>query len=439
MDPKEESLRKRIAERPRNGRVTAQLSCLLAERARDGSTERDECEKEALRLAQRAIEVAPQTPFGYAALSAIHPVFQEKMVLLRRAVALSEDPVYWMAKIGLLVRLLVEPREEEARQVLGKICKASKRHPSRKDLNIAETALYEQLEKDIQVQASARPMLGQAGIEFLALQDCKLGIFFNKRNPSTVRRSRAVHHLKRVEERLPKDHENRVLAQFWLEDLSATTEISRCPLNYVVGHSPSLAENFDDLLVGKVEYRTPTVLRQLLKDTVAIPGNKWKRGADLGCGTGFSGLAFREYVQELVGVDMSPEMVEKARRRGCYDRLVVGDIAAALDLGSDYNLVFACDVFVYLGDLLLVFCQVYESLAKAGIFIFSTELLANASSKNVPFQLHSCARFAHSRRYIESLANNSGFTTLAMKHCPIRKNQGVDVDGLLVVLQKTTN
>ena len=49
---------------------------------------------------------------------------------------------------------------------------------------------------------------------------------------------------------------------------------------------------------------------------------------DLGCGTGLSGLMLRRRARHLTGVDLSPEMVEKARARGIYDRLEVGEITA---------------------------------------------------------------------------------------------------------------
>ena len=40
---------------------------------------------------------------------------------------------------------------------------------------------------------------------------------------------------------------------------------------------------------------------------------------DLGCGTGLAGVAFRPHVDWLVGVDLSPKMIEEARRKALYD------------------------------------------------------------------------------------------------------------------------
>lgn len=128
------------------------------------------------------------------------------------------------------------------------------------------------------------------------------------------------------------------------------------------------------------------------------------------------------------------EMIAHARRRDCYERLVVGDILTILSPDANFSLVFSCDVFVYLGDLMDVFARVYESLSPGGLFAFSTELLDERDEQ--PYRLHACARFAHKKSYIESLAAANTFKMLSTKICAIRKNEGKDVAGFLVVLAK---
>ena len=163
---------------------------------------------------------------------------------------------------------------------------------------------------------------------------------------------------------------------------------------------------------------------------------KWaEKGVDLGCGTGLSGEAFRDCVGHLTGVDLSPAMLEKARMRKCYDETVVGDCIGVLTGNGDLDLILACDVFVYIGDLEDTFIAAYSSLSKNGLFAFSTELLAGASSET-EYVLHSCARFSHAISYIEKLALNSGFEICVHEVCVIRKNQGKDVQGSLSVLRR---
>ena len=100
-----------------------------------------------------------------------------------------------------------------------------------------------------------------------------------------------------------------------------------------------------------------------------------------------------------------------------------------------YDLVFACDVFVYIGDLESVFASTRRSLITGGLFAFSTEFLEEAQGEEQGFMLHRSARFAHKRSYIETLAVKYAFNILAIKTRPIRKNEGKDVRGILVVLR----
>lgn len=54
--------------------------------------------------------------------------------------------------------------------------------------------------------------------------------------------------------------------------------------------------------------------------------NRWDRCLDLGCGTGLSGRAASSVCRRLVGVDLSPAMVRRAREKRVYHRLLVGEV-----------------------------------------------------------------------------------------------------------------
>ena len=63
---------------------------------------------------------------------------------------------------------------------------------------------------------------------------------------------------------------------------------------------------------------------------------------------GLGGAAFRPNCDWLVGVDISPGMIEQARAKGLYDRLEVSDLLEflAAEVGASHHLVLAADVFV---------------------------------------------------------------------------------------------
>src|SRR4051794_12055830 len=61
----------------------------------------------------------------------------------------------------------------------------------------------------------------------------------------------------------------------------------------------------------------------LLETLREVPWENVQRAADLGCGTGRTGAWLRERaVASIDGVDLTPEMLDRARAREVYERLV---------------------------------------------------------------------------------------------------------------------
>ena len=463
-----------IETKPRNARLMSKLSCLLAEQERVCKSSKNEVdspispsnmqgnERDPLYWADKAIEIAPGKPFGYMALSLVHsdsPIRQEN---LRKAIQLSEGLAsYRTTWIGLLVRSLVDLRQEESLLVRGSLGKAAPNHPSRRALSPSEEETYAKICSALEnfwIDHGLSPHSAD-DTEFIIKREYRLGLFFRKMEPMLLYRSRSQSHFKRVLRYLPDEHEQWSLAQFWLatmdddsgNDQTYVKAIQRCPKSYVVGLYSTFAEGFDTLL-EKLAYQTPREMRFFIDEKVRKDSDRcFSRTVDLGCGTGLSGMAFRDCSKRLEGIDLSPEMVEKAKERGCYDKLVVGDIIEIFDeekpMSTDdshiidpASLVIACDVFCYIGDLEPVFAKVHNALETGGIFAFSTELLvetSDSSDKKLPYQLHNAARFAHSQEYVEELAQYEGlFAIDGMKRVVLRKNRGENVSGLLSIIRK---
>jgi predicted TPR repeat methyltransferase len=441
VDARIESLRQRVCQRPNNARAMSQLACLVANH------------DEAVSLAKRAVEVAPHKPFGFAALSILLPDFQDRMKHLQRALELTEgQPQHILARLQLAVRLLVEPRHNASRgAVMGT---ASKNHPRKRALTSKEEATYAQITQILQ-QAWSREWQ-EFQMEHLVKQEHCLGLFFRKKLPRAFHQARAKQHFEKVREKLPLDHSLHRIAEFWLATLDDTnnstpTAVQQCPKDYIIGLYSSFAPNFDKLLLGSLHYTTPTLLRRLVDQVKGTRTAKWARKAlDLGCSTGLSGLAFQDCLMDdrhpLIGVDLSPEMLAQAKQRNCYQELLEGDCLDGLVThnNEDVDLITACDVFCYIGNLQAIFIAAHESLATHGMFAFSTELLEDHHHQQQQqqhgatkdFILQECARFAHSQDYIQRLSLDSGFVMGGHQVCIIRKNQGKDVRGSLVVLRK---
>jgi predicted TPR repeat methyltransferase len=159
---------------------------------------------------------------------------------------------------------------------------------------------------------------------------------------------------------------------------------------------------------------------------------------DLGCGTGLLGESLRPTAGRLVGVDLSPRMVEKAREWDLYDELIVGDVAEALAARpAAFDLVAAADVFVYLGDLEPVFRATAGALRPGGLFAFSVEFLDEEGAPGASgYRIGPSRRYAHSPGYVRRVAGENRFVELSLARAGLRLEKGQQVQGLVVVLRK---
>jgi predicted TPR repeat methyltransferase len=162
----------------------------------------------------------------------------------------------------------------------------------------------------------------------------------------------------------------------------------------------------------------------------AAPARTFTGMLDLGCGTGLAGVAFRPVALHLSGVDLSPGMIAEARRKAIYDDLVVADMGAYLHTTTRrFDLVVAADVFVYAGALDTLFAAV-RRVMDGGVFAFTVQHREGAD-----FVLGTEHRYSHSRAYIAACAAAAGFTVTRLDDGVFRQEKGVDVPGLLALLQ----
>jgi predicted TPR repeat methyltransferase len=151
---------------------------------------------------------------------------------------------------------------------------------------------------------------------------------------------------------------------------------------------------------------------------------------DLGCGTGLAGARFHPLARTLTGVDFSSNMLEAARQRHIYDKLVCGELIGFLQLQTEYfDLVIATDVFLYIGDLSGVFQGVRGALRDRGFFAFSVEVSAERD-----YMLRNNRHYAHSGAYLRKLAKDEGFLLETIESRVIRQDDGVDVPGHIAIL-----
>ena len=203
--------------------------------------------------------------------------------------------------------------------------------------------------------------------------------------------------------------------------------------DYVRSVFDQYASRFDEAL-AVLSYSAPELLRREIEDFFRERNRPLQFGTmlDLGCGTGLSGAPFRPIVEWMEGVDLSPNMIERARRKNIYDRLEARDLTEALDrhLNADarFNLILAADVFVYCADLTLITSLVAHLLADDGLFAFTVETHPDGGVVLGPK-----LRYAHGEAHVRQAIEAAGLKANVLKVVSTRNEADIPVPGLLVV------
>jgi predicted TPR repeat methyltransferase len=208
--------------------------------------------------------------------------------------------------------------------------------------------------------------------------------------------------------------------------------VDAAPADYVTELFDSYAPGFEAHLVDGLGYRAPAQLAELVAAAGAgdeLPQRAW-RVIDVGCGSGLGGAAFRAIARHLIGSDLSPRMIEIARRRGIYDELHVEDLTATLRRArADADLIVAADVFIYVGALDDAFRAAAGALRPGGLLALSTE-----RGDGDGFRLQPSSRYAHGDGYVRGLAQRHGFAVREARDTVLRTDHTGPVAGVLYLL-----
>lgn len=215
------------------------------------------------------------------------------------------------------------------------------------------------------------------------------------------------------------------------DEIAAMKARPRSDARYVRHLFDQFSADYDARMQGQLHYDAPAILRGLA-ELLGLAQRRDLAVLDLGCGTGLAGEAFRDLAARLDGIDLSPAMIEKARARGIYDALAVGDIESALAQdGHAYDLVIAADTLVYLGDLATLFRGAAARLRSGGHVLFTVE-----RKDGDGFELGPKRRWRHSEAYLRACAAAAGFDVAGLLECHPRTEAGVPVEGLAVALER---
>lgn len=227
---------------------------------------------------------------------------------------------------------------------------------------------------------------------------------------------------------LKTDHS---IASYMTSALTQQSTPDSTPIEYVKNLFDNYAFRFDTHLQDILSYKTPQLLREQLNPYLE---NKKYKLLDLGCGTGLSGVCFTDIAEQLIGIDISANMLSQAKQKACYDVLIEKDIISALnDVETYFDLVLCIDTLVYFGNLNELFAKIRLHLQRDSLLACSIEL----AEKTMPYYtLQTTGRYQHSEVYMRELAKKNNLKLLKYSSVAGRQQENQIVKTGLFIFQK---
>ena len=204
---------------------------------------------------------------------------------------------------------------------------------------------------------------------------------------------------------------------------------------YVEHTFDGFAASFDAKL-GHLAYRAPQLIADALASACGAPA-KQLIALDAGCGTGLCGPLIEPYVCRLAGVDLSGQMLARAKGRNVYDELVKGELTAYLrSRPNAFDLVVSADTLVYFGALEEVLDAANHALHEGGLLIFTVEAIGDEAVDERGYRINPHGRYSHSRAYLTRALPAAGFAILALEPAVLRMEGGSPVAGFVATCRK---
>ena len=228
-------------------------------------------------------------------------------------------------------------------------------------------------------------------------------------------------------------HPDDVTAQHLLAAYDTENTPTRASDMYIKQTFDAFSASFNTSL-SKLQYKIP----ELINDKLLAIVNEADSTADIldiGCGTGLCGSLLIPLANNLIGVDLSPKMLQKAEQLKVYNELHERELCTYMQTcDTHFDYIVCADTFVYFGELETAFAAAFNALRPNGYFIFSVEQHHNSSNRDYHLQLN--GRYSHSPAYLSMALTAVGFMICSIEDVIPRMENGKAVDGALVLARK---
>ena len=125
----------------------------------------------------------------------------------------------------------------------------------------------------------------------------------------------------------------------------------------------TIANSYDELYEEEQRKKLEIIKKEL-------EGKKFKKGLDAGCGTGISTEYLLNFCEDVVAVDISEKMVEKAKRKLKNVKFLIKDLKD-IDFKEEFDLIFCITVLQDDENPEKILEKLKEALKKDGLIVIS--------------------------------------------------------------------
>lgn len=209
---------------------------------------------------------------------------------------------------------------------------------------------------------------------------------------------------------------------------------TRASSEYIEAVFDDFADSFEQTL-ERLEYNTPAQIGQVLQERLSAD-ESW-RVLDAGCGTGLVAPYLCDFAKELIGVDLSSGMLDRARKTELYDSLIKADLVDYLKQQvaeqTPFDMIVAADTLNYFGDLSEIMSLLIQAIRPGGHLLFTVEEGPLMGDEGYYLKPH--GRYAHAPPYIIEQMGENGIPGGTMRRIVLRKEDDKDVTALLALCQ----
>ena len=195
------------------------------------------------------------------------------------------------------------------------------------------------------------------------------------------------------------------------------------------------ANDFDNVL-AELNYDSPKIIAENLYEFIDKKTPEKMQMLDIGCGSGLCCFEIKKLFPEsqIIGVDISSQMLQKAAEKNIYSKLIKSEINDYFSNCCDvFDVVVASDVLTYFGCLDSLFDSVKNVLSFNGVFVFT---ISTDTTNKYDYFLMPSSRFVHSEKYIEKIAEQNNFKLIQKQQKILRTEGEKNINGTIYLLQK---